>query len=141
LINRNAAADPEEPPMRSRWSYLALTVAVVGLGLGLRHTGVLPPRLGKYVGDALYALMTFCAVAALFPRWPTARVAALALGWCVAVEFGQLYHAPWIDSIRATTLGHLVLGTHFGWWDLLAYAAGVLVGTAVDHVLDRGPKH
>ena len=28
----------------------------------------------------------------------------------VLVEVGQLYHAPWIDSIRRTTLGGLVLG-------------------------------
>ena len=27
-----------------------------------------------------------------------------------AVEVSQLYHAPWIDGIRSTTLGGLVLG-------------------------------
>ena len=40
----------------------------------------------------------------------------------------QLYHAEWIDNIRATTLGGLVLGYGFLWSDLVAYTIGVGVG-------------
>jgi hypothetical protein len=29
------------------------------------------------------------------------------------VEFSQLYHAPWIDTIRAARIGALVLGSTF----------------------------
>jgi hypothetical protein len=31
----------------------------------------------------------------------------------VAIDLIQLYHAPWIDSIRQTTLGGLILGFGF----------------------------
>ncbi len=44
----------------------------------------------------------------------------------VTVELSQLYHAPWIDSIRQTTLGGLILGFGFLWSDLACYALGVL---------------
>ena len=48
------------------------------------------------------------------------------------VEVGQLYHAPWIDSIRRTTLGGLVLGFDFVWSDLACYAVGVGLGVLIE---------
>ena len=49
----------------------------------------------------------------------------------VAVEISQLYHAPWIDSIRQTTLAALILGFGFLWSDLVCYAAGVSLGILI----------
>jgi Protein of unknown function (DUF2809) len=117
---------------RNRWIYAGLTCAVIALGLASRRWPLLPTLLGKYPGDALYALMAFCALGVVWSRQSTACNAVLALAFCFAVEFGQLYRAPWIDGIRATTLGHLVLGSHFGWLDLVAYAVGVAVGAAAE---------
>ncbi len=47
----------------------------------------------------------------------------------------QLYHAEWIDSIRATTLGGLVLGYGFLWSDLVAYTIGVGIGFLFELIL------
>ncbi|CKH20539.1 Protein of uncharacterised function (DUF2809) [Streptococcus pneumoniae] len=47
----------------------------------------------------------------------------------------QLYHAEWIDNIRATTLGGLVLGYGFLWSDLVAYTIGVGVGFLFEFIL------
>ena len=44
----------------------------------------------------------------------------------------QLYHAPWIDAIRDTLPGALVLGYGFLWSDLACYAAGVALGAGVE---------
>jgi hypothetical protein len=115
---------------RKRWVYVALTLAVIALGLASRRWPVFPAMLGKYPGDALYALMALCIAGVIWPRSSISRNAGLALAFCFAIEISQLYHAPWIDEVRATTLGHLVLGSHFGWWDLVAYTVGVAVGAA-----------
>ena len=48
---------------------------------------------------------------------------------------GQLYHAPWIDSIRRTTLGGLVLGFDFVWSDLACYAVGVGLGILIERAV------
>jgi hypothetical protein len=45
------------------------------------------------------------------------------------VEISQLYHAPWIDSIRQTALGGLVLGFGFLWTDLVCYSVGIFIGS------------
>jgi hypothetical protein len=51
---------------------------------------------------------------------------------CFAVEFDQLVQAPWLVELRAHPLGHLVLGSTFGWADLIAYTAGVAIAALVD---------
>jgi hypothetical protein len=61
-------------------------------------------------------------------------IAVLALAFSAAIELSQLYHAPWIDSIRQTTLGGLVLGFGFVWSDLACYAAGVVLGILVERL-------
>ena len=55
----------------------------------------------------------------------------------VLVEAGQLYKAPWLDSIRRTTLGGLALGFDFVWSDLACYAAGVCLGSLIELTLLR----
>jgi len=118
---------------RSRWRYALATLAVIGLGLASRRfTWLFPAALGKYPGDALWALMVFTAMAMVWPRASTAWLAVAAITLSFAVEFSQLYQAPWINAIRATTLGHLALGSGFGWIDLAAYAVGVGIGALAD---------
>jgi hypothetical protein len=68
----------------------------------------------------------------LLPRVTTLTLALLALTFAWGVEFCQLYHAPWIDAIRATFPGRLVLGTAFNWPDLPAYAVGIALGALAE---------
>lgn len=123
---------------RSRlWLGIAL-LGVIALGLASRKFPFLfPAWLGKYPGDALWALMVFVAIAIIQPRLPSLRLACLALAASYLVEFSQLYQAPWINAIRQTTPGHLVLGSTFGWLDLCAYTVGVTLGLLIDAMLAR----
>jgi hypothetical protein len=61
---------------------------------------------------------------------------SLTAGWCfgisVLVETSQLYHAPWIDTVRSTFLGAVILGSGFLWSDLACYFVGTAGGLAVD---------
>lgn len=119
--------------VRSRFWLGVGFVAVIALGLASRQFPFLfPALLGKYPGDALWALMVFLAWGFFRPRASTRHLAAFALVTSCLVEFSQLYQTPWLNSIRSTTLGHLVLGSTFSWFDIAAYAVGVLVGVVVD---------
>jgi hypothetical protein len=79
--------------------------------------------------------MVMLGLALLRPRSRRLPLALAAYGICMLVECSQLYHAPWIDAIRATRLGHLALGSGFDLVDLLAYAIGILVGWAADRLI------
>lgn len=115
-------------------------VVVIATGLLWRSRFIsLPPFLTKYGGDALWALVVFFGLAFLLPKITTLRLSGIALGFAWLVEFSQLYHAPWIDAIRAVRLGHLVLGSTFNWPDLPAYAVGVALGAIIDRALFTRP--
>lgn len=88
-----------------------------------------------YVGDGLWALMVFFGIATVANRPPTVSVALLAMLFCFGIECSQLYHVPWIDTLRSTRLGGLVLGYGFLWTDLLCYSVGILIGSLIDYQL------
>lgn len=123
---------------RGRRPYALAGLLVVGLGLFLR-SGVmpLPGEVTKYGGDALWALVVFLGLGLLRPVDSTLRLGFLALGVAWAVEFSQLYHATWIDVIRATRMGYLVLGSTFNTPDLPAYALGVALGVFAERLGTR----
>jgi len=54
-----------------------------------------------------------------------------------AIEFSQLYQAPWINNIRHTVIGGLVLGETFSWGDMLSYSVGVAIGVAIDLLVTK----
>lgn len=123
---------------RNRALYIVLMLAVIAAGLASRRfPWLLPEQLGKYPGDALWALMVLLLYGIARPGWSVGRVAAAALATSFAVEFSQLYQADWINAVRHTTPGHLVLGSTFHAPDLLAYSVGVAVGAALDALLLR----
>jgi hypothetical protein len=53
------------------------------------------------------------------------------------IELSQLYHARWIDQIRHTRAGGLVLGYGFLWTDLLCYVIGIAIGCALEMLPKR----
>lgn len=120
---------------RSRlWISVGL-VAVVILGLASRRfQGLFPACLGKYPGDALWTLAVFLSLALLQPRASTVRLAVFAMSISCLVEFSQLYQAPWINTIRDTKPGHIVLGAGFSWFDIIAYGVGVMLGVLLDAI-------
>jgi Protein of unknown function (DUF2809) len=121
---------------RSRPTYALAATLVIGIGLLWRSKLLpLPYFVAKYGGDSLWALVVFLCLGFSFPRGSTTRMALLAVGFAWSIEFLQLYHAPWIDGIRSTRLGHLVLGSVFNSKDLLAYAVGVALGAWAERVI------
>ncbi len=103
------------------------------LGIGSRrYAQVLPGFIAAYAGDTLWALAAFLGIGLVLSQASTRTIALLAMAFSIAVEISQLYHAPWIDSIRQTTLGGLILGFGFLWSDLACYAVGVGMGVVID---------
>ena len=46
-----------------------------------------------------------------------------------------MVQAPWLDALRATLFGRLVLGQGFLWSDLVCYAAGIAIGVVAELAL------
>lgn len=121
--------------LRNRLSLFIATIVTVALGLASRKVTLFPALLGKYPGDALWSLMVYWGIAWIMPNAAIKKVALLALLVSYVDEISQLYQAPWLNAIRGTTLGHLVLGSTFSWLDMLAYTVGVAAGATIEYVL------
>lgn len=128
---------------RNRLSYFATVILTMALGLLSRKFGTyLPEIMNTYLGDALWALMIYQFVAIIFYKREIKQIALFAITFCYLIEISQLYHAPWINNIRNTILGGLILGFGFLWTDILAYTMGVSFGLLVEWLIYYRPnKH
>ena len=122
--------------MKRRIVYLLFAIVTMLVGLASRRFRQhLPTFIGEYSGDVLWALMLFLVVSFVLAGRPLVQRCTISLVVAIAVEVSQLYHAPWIDGIRNTTLGGLVLGFGFLWSDLVCYTVGIAAGTMADRFL------
>lgn len=122
---------------RNKLLYLLLTIIVMILGLLSRKINDLPKIIELYSGDILWALMVFLLFAFLFNKKSTIFIISWAIIFSYSIEISQLYHAPWIDSIRNTTLGGLILGFGFLWSDLVCYTIGIIIGIIIDIIINK----
>jgi len=127
-----------ETNQRNRILQILILLLVITAGIASRkYPQILPSFLGKYPGDALWALAAFVLWGLILPRASSLMVALLAFLTSFIDELSQLYHAPWIDAIRSTSIGHLLLGFSFSWLDILAYAVGVVIGIILELIIYR----
>lgn len=100
-----------------RW---ALGLLSLELSIGLyMHDALVRP----YGGDLLVVILLYCLVKSFVQASVTTLVLVLFVLACV-VEVSQyaglIYWLGWQQS----QVAHLVLGSHFAWGDILAYALG-----------------
>lgn len=131
---------PKRTHRRSRLLYGVLIVLTIAAGLASRSSLAthLPAFVATYAGDTLWALTLFLVLAFAFPGMTTGKIAVTALALSFAVEFSQLYQAGWINAVRDTRIGALVLGHGFLWSDLACYTVGVGAGWLGELLRDEG---
>jgi glycopeptide antibiotics resistance protein len=122
----------------NRLFYLLMIFIVIGLGLLSRKmSNYIPDIIDLFLGDSLWALMVYLFIRMLFKNWSTNKVVLTGILFCFVIEFSQLYHDEWIDIIRRTTLGGLILGYGFLWSDLDAYLLGIGFGIIIDGIIEK----
>lgn len=99
-----------------------------------KYGGYLPEIISKYSGDILWALMVYLGFGFLFSKSLIKNIALSSLLFSFSIEISQLYQAHWINVIRETTLGALILGHGFLFSDLICYTAGILIGVAFEYL-------
>jgi hypothetical protein len=119
--------------VKARVQYLALIIAIIILGLLSRELTIIP----LWVGDILWATMIFFMVRFFYIRSSIKKITIISLIFCYSIEFSQLYKAEWIDNLRRTLFGRLVLGDTFLWGDLLSYTIGIGAGILVEIALTK----
>jgi uncharacterized membrane protein YfhO len=114
--------------IKARLNYLIAVIFVIIAGLLSRKFDAIP----QWIGDLLWALMVYLMVSALWLKAPVQKKVIISLLFCFGIEFSQMYQADWINRLRQTLPGRLILGQGFLWGDLLAYTLGVGLGVLIE---------
>ncbi|MEK5029212.1 ribosomal maturation YjgA family protein [Paenibacillus sp. FSL M7-1046] len=119
--------------MREKFAYSIAMLLMMVLGFGSRaFADQLPLFISRHFGDALWAAMIYFAFRVLLTRQQRWISVVLSFGFSFGIEFSQLYQEIWINELRATLLGGLILGKGFLWIDLIRYSAGILFSYVAD---------
>ncbi|MBN8047430.1 DUF2809 domain-containing protein [Paraclostridium bifermentans] len=119
-----------------RIKYLVVTMFTMIMGLlSRKYMNIFPKAIAPFVGDMLWAMMVYFGLRFLIPKLKLTKTLILAIVFSFSIEISQLYQADWINNIRATTLGGLVLGHGFLFEDLISYSLGIVMGCLLDYFL------
>ncbi|GMQ59854.1 DUF2809 domain-containing protein [Vallitalea sediminicola] len=119
--------------MKKRILYIITTVIIIILGLLSREIKGIP----LFMGDIFWAMMVFFILAIIFYNKNSFFLFSLSIIITYIIEVTQLYHRPWIDNFRRTSIGHILLGQGFLWSDLAAYLVGIIIGYFIKKVIDN----
>lgn len=110
--------------MKRRFVWLGIAALALGAATIL-YRGPGREIVRGHVGDIAATILVY-AMLGLAWRAQLRTRALVAFGIAFAIEVGQLvWHAT-------STAGELVLGSTFDWWDVAAYAVGVVIAVCIE---------
>jgi len=117
-----------------RAALVAASAATVAMGLAMSFRGA--GGLADPTAHALYAVLIYLLVALIGPRSRPWKTAAVAAGFCLAVELFQLTDIP-IALTEITPVSRLMFGTTFSAGDLIVSAFAIAAVAAIDAAVRR----
>jgi hypothetical protein len=119
--------------MRLKAIYLLAILTAIILGIGSRRFSQhLPSFVSEHFGDMFWAAMVYFGFRLIWTNRKLSFAVAAGFIFSYMIEFSQLYQTDWINGIRATSLGSLILGKGFLVADLFRYAAGIIIAYFMD---------
>lgn len=120
---------PFKPFMPYRISLLLSILLIVPIGYVARFSqGWIPESLHDALGSIAYEVFWILLVQFFYPKTSPLRTA---IGVCLAtcaIEVLQLWQPPFLQAVRATLPGRLILGNTFMWSDFPPYVLGSALG-------------
>ncbi|MEC0126089.1 DUF2809 domain-containing protein [Paenibacillus pabuli] len=127
--------------IKGRLIYFIAVILTMAAGLASRHFGeLLPYFVHEHFGDALWAGMIYFGMRMVWIKRSKelALIVSLIFSW--AIECSQMIQTSWLNDVRSTMLGALILGHGFLVMDLLRYAVGILCVYTIDRYFLRNKK-
>lgn len=121
---------------RCRISYAFTVLIIIVLGISSRKFSAhLPFFIADNGGDVLWAAMVYFGFRCSLIRKSLQWALVCSITFSFLIEISQLYQAEWINEVRQTTPGALVLGRGFLMVDLVRYLFGIVVSFLADSLI------
>jgi hypothetical protein len=113
--------------LKYRLALLFCIIVIVPTGYLIRfaETG---GWISDFLGSVAYEMFWIALVALLCPKLSPLWIAIGVFFVTCGLEFLQLWQPAWLQAVRATLPGRLVLGNTFVWTDFLSYGVGSGLG-------------
>lgn len=109
-------------------SFISLLI-ITPLGFASKfYTGPGAWWFNNYAGGIFYEIFWCFAVILFLPYASAFWVACSVLAATCSLEFLQLWHPSFLESVRSTFIGSALIGTTFVWWDFPHYVIGCFAG-------------
>ncbi len=104
-------------------------IALIPIGLASKfYQGPFAEWANNSLGGVFYEIFWVFLVVLFQPKLSPRWVAFWVFVVTSTLEFAQLWKPLFLEIIRATLLGRLLLGTTFSWWDFPYYLIGCGLG-------------
>ncbi|WP_338785900.1 DUF2809 domain-containing protein [Metabacillus sp. FJAT-53654] len=100
-------------------------------------TNAFPNEITVHLGDVFWASMVFFLFRLLLQQRSILITILFSVIFSFGIEISQLYQSDWINSIRNTLIGGLILGRGFLWIDLLRYSLGILISVVIELLINK----
>lgn len=100
-------------------------IVLIPIGLGSKYyQGPFAEWANNSLGGVFYEIFWILLVVLIQPKLSPGWVAFGVFVVTSSLEFAQLWKPPFLEIVRATLFGRLLLGTTFSWWDFPYYILG-----------------
>lgn len=121
-----------------RIAYFIAVVLTILFGLASRkYSELIPSFVALNAGDMLWAMMVYFGLRFFFVRMNPNIAFLLSFLFSFGIEFSQLYQEDWINQIRNTLVGSLILGKGFLFVDLIRYSVGIVMASLLDQLISK----
>ena len=126
MANDDTSNFPRSRDRAIRQTHAVTALLLVPVGLATKLDFASGTWIAANAGGVLYVMFWSLLVGSALPRSKPTNVCVTVLGLTCIVEVLQMVEWPWLEALRATRPGQLLLGSTFSWVDFPFYAAGAL---------------
>jgi hypothetical protein len=120
---------------KRKWILLSLAL-LIPLGLLTKmYEGPGGEWVNNSLGGVLYVIFWTLLCSLLFPVAKPCRIAGVVLLVTCMLEVVQLWHPPFLETVRSTFIGVTLLGNSFSWLDFPHYMLGSLVSCGLLYLM------
>ncbi|MBC8175505.1 MAG: DUF2809 domain-containing protein [Candidatus Marinimicrobia bacterium] len=119
---------------------LLLIITLIGFSTKL-YSGPASYWVNNSLGGVFYEIFWCLLILLFLPKKSPWKISSSILLITCILEFMQLWHPQFLESIRSYFIGATLLGTSFTWWDFPYYFMGCGVGWLLMIVLQNSKKN
>ena len=123
------------------WLTLIFIVLIIPLGFFTKfYSGPAMNWISNSIGGLIYEIFWCLVLFFLFPKASPILLASIVFISTCILEFLQLWHPLFLESLRSNFIGRTILGNAFNWMDFPYYLAGSILGYFILRFIARTSK-